>query len=241
MEKILTLITVFLLIMGGLFAQQSKVWDYPIKPGTKEWGNLKSYQERLNAYNIPDNILKTISTEQLAKTCLDYPEFRLVFTRNDLQSGYNHIYKIFNGFSELESRTDAGKELLKIYKSYKPEGFGKNSTLLEIGEHIVRFTYIELLMAQYNILNSLSSNEMAELRIECIKKYKEKKNQQTHYGIIGLQTTALILARINKEYLSKTVAKFGENKFTSFLNYVIVFEPEMLDEIITECEKISSK
>jgi hypothetical protein len=174
------------------YAQNKISWDFPIKPGSTEWKNAVSYKEKLNFFNIPTEILNTISTKELAKTCLNYPEFSLIFTRNDLQLGYNHISEIFNGFKELESRKDAGKELLSIYKSYNPGAFDKNTTNLEIGNHIIKFTYIELLIAQSNCIKNLSTTERNELSIECLRKHKEKKNLIEYYGVIGLKTTVLI-------------------------------------------------
>lgn len=236
-KVILTFLVIVPLIS---FAQNKITWSFPIKPGSTEWGNAISYQERLNLYNIPDNLLDIISTKELTRTCLNYPEIGLIFTRNDLQLGYNHISKIFNGYKELESRNDAGKELLSIYKTYNPGGFDKNSTDLEIGNYIIKFTYIELLIAQPNILKNLSSIEVNELRIECIRKFKEKKDLQEFYGVIGLETTALILARIYEKYLSEKIPEFNDAKYKSFVNNAIVYDPHILDEIVTKCEILDS-
>lgn len=234
-------ILVLLIVIPLISYSQIKIsWDFPIKPGSAEWKNAKSYKERLDLYNIPPKTLANISTKELVRTCLNYPEFRLVFTRNDLQLGYNHISEIFNGFKELESRNDAGKELLNVYKTYNPGGYDKNSTNLEIGHHIVEFTYIELLIAQYNCLKNLSGSEKDELRNECIKKYREKKALIKSYGVIGLKTTALVLARSYNESLSKTITEFNEMKYQSFLNNIIVSDPQILDELVLQCEKLNS-
>lgn len=235
-------IALLLLITIPLFSltQEKVIWDYPVKPGSVEWKKLTSYQDRLNAYNIHGDILKRISTEELAKTCLNYPEFRLIFTRNNMQKGYDYIRTKFNGFRELESRSDAGKELLKLYKNYNPDNFNKKSTNLEIGNFIVKFTYIELLIAQNEILKSFNDEESQELLLQCCKKYKGKKNLQSYYGIIGLKTTALILARNYKADLSKIKSRFGEDKFASFINQLKVVDVKIIDEVVTECDKLSS-
>jgi hypothetical protein len=150
--------------------------------------------------------------------------------------GYNHISEIFNGFKELESRSDAGKELLSVYKGYNPGGFDKNSTDLEIGRHIVEFTYIELLIAQYNSLKNLSISESNELRIECIKKFKEKKELIESYGVIGLETTALILARNHEKYLLESIPEFSDMNYQSFIKNAIVYDPQILEKIVLKCE-----
>lgn len=117
----------------GSHAQKSDVYNFPIKPGTEEWSKLKSYDERLNAYNVPENILKEMSTDGLIETCLNYPEFRLVMTRNSIQEGYNHVKSKFNGFRELENRPDAGVKLLDKYKQLDPSKIKTFETDLDKG------------------------------------------------------------------------------------------------------------
>lgn len=114
-KKLVTIIT--FLVSITLFSQNiDHTWNYPIKPGTKEWQNLKTPKERINAYNIPDSILYKISTKNLVKSCLNYPDMIVIMHRDDLQSGYNYLKTLFNGFEELEKRPDAGKELIEVYK-----------------------------------------------------------------------------------------------------------------------------
>ncbi|MBK7133895.1 MAG: hypothetical protein IPH69_14065 [Bacteroidales bacterium] len=83
-------------------AQESKVWDYPVHYGTAEWSKLSTFQERLKAYNIPENLIQNMTTEDLVKTCLEYPEWLLISGFNNFQTGYSAIRSVFNGFRELE-------------------------------------------------------------------------------------------------------------------------------------------
>ena len=53
----LLLITLNVLVIG-----QSRVYDFPIKPGTIEWDSLKTFKDRLNAYNVPEELLKNMNT-----------------------------------------------------------------------------------------------------------------------------------------------------------------------------------
>lgn len=89
-----------------------------------------------------------MNTTDLVQTCLNYPEFRLIMTRNGLQKGYDYLKSIFNGFKELENRIDAGKELLKEYKKLNPEDIKNYDTPFNQGGFSFRFTYIEILIAQ---------------------------------------------------------------------------------------------
>ena len=44
--------------------------------------------------------LQEMNTADLVQTCLNYPEFRLIMTRNSLKQGYEYLKSIFNGFKE---------------------------------------------------------------------------------------------------------------------------------------------
>jgi hypothetical protein len=235
-------IFVFLLLIPLFTSAQNKMsWDFPIKPGSSEWKNAKSYKERLNLYNIPEDILNKLSTSELVKTCLNYPEYRLIFTCNDLQSGYDYIKSEFNGFKELEARIDAGKELLIIYKGYLPNNFNKSLSDVEIGNYIAKFTYLELLIAQSNILNKLPKSELYELRIETLKKFKEKKDIQEYFGVLGLVTPTLILARADYDRLQSKIKDFNDLKYQNFLHNGILNDPKILDEIILQCENFKNE
>lgn len=234
---------IYLLIIIPSFAiaqNERATWDYPVKPGSKEWLNIADYSKRFELLNIPDNLLKAISTEELVKSCLNYPEFRLVFTRNDLQSGYNYIRSMFNGFVELETRADAGKELMKVYVGYKPDGFDLNSTDLEIGKFMSKITYIETLIAQTEILNKFNPTDLRELLSLSSQKYKQKKDQQKFYGGVGLQTTALIMARQQGKKLLKAKMKYGDQKINAFIDNLTFDDISFLDDIVMENDKILS-
>lgn len=239
MKKIILFLLITIPIFS--FAQNEKAtWDYPVKPGSKEWLEVSDFSKRFELLNIPEPLLKRISTEELVRSCLNYPEFRLIFTRNDLQSGYNFIRSSFNGFVELESRSDGGKELMKVYTGYKPDGFDLNSIDLEIGKFMSKFAYIEILMAQTKILNKLNPGDSKELMSICSQKYKVKKDRQKYYGGIGLQTTALILARQQDKKLINAKMKHGDQKINAFINNLTFDDISLLDDIVIENDKILS-
>lgn len=219
------------------FAQEEVTWEYPVKPGTNEWNNLTTYSEKINAYNIPVDIIKEISTAELVKTCLNYPELRLIFTRNDIQSGFDYVRSKFNGFSELEKRKDAGQELLKVYNGYNPGGFSKEASDLEIGRYIVQFTYIELLMAQTEILNKFNPSDVNDLLLITSKNYQLKKDLISYYGPIGLSTNVMLMGRHFNAELSGLKAEVGNKKVDDLINKGVITDSEIFDKIMSVCEK----
>ena len=152
MKKVIVYIGIllhFVLInISMILAQQKEiVWNYPIKPGTEEWEKLDTYKARLDAYNIPSDILVSISTKELVNTCLSYPEWRLIYTRNTYCAGLAYVGSIFNGFGELLNRTEAADILLAKYKLIDPTKIDKKWSLAEQGRYTFNITYIELLLS----------------------------------------------------------------------------------------------
>lgn len=199
-----TLILLTLFLSQIIFAQkQDNTWDYPIRPGTEKWKELDSYEKRLNAYNIPDSILSTMSTSVLVKTCLNYPEFRLIMTRNSLQLGYDYLKSIFNGFNELEKRTDSGKELIKLYETMEPQKIIQHDTPSKRGAFSFQFTCIELIMAQSGIQKNLSKEDILHFFEIYIKNYDGKKLLENEFSMFDLGTTVLAMGRLlNQEKYS---------------------------------------
>jgi hypothetical protein len=66
-----------ILSMIGLFVfcqtAVRDVYDFPLKQGSKEWTQIESVEKRIAALQLPEAVLKKISTEGLLETCLNYP------------------------------------------------------------------------------------------------------------------------------------------------------------------------
>jgi hypothetical protein len=75
-----TIVVLTSLVAGGsllIYAQNSDsgksgdVYDYPIRPGAEEWKALYSFNDMLEACQIPENVLESMSTSALVETVLD--------------------------------------------------------------------------------------------------------------------------------------------------------------------------
>lgn len=202
-----------------LTAQTEEVtWNYPVHPGTDEWKQLDSFSERLDAFNIPDSILTEITTENLVKTCLKYPWWILITSRDNNQAGYDYLKSVFNGFRELEKRKDAGKELLRVYEKMLPEDINKFTTLVEQGVFSFQFTYIEILLAQTNILKNLDEKNFMHLLEKASSIYKEKSKAFDKFSYYGIANSCLILSRI-LELKSYYEFNILANNFPELMNF----------------------
>ncbi len=196
MKKFLLLVILSFNVLTILAQKNDLPYDFPIKPGTTAWTKLKSTKEIYDSTQIPSAILKDLSTEALVKTCLNYPNLLLMYAFDDFQKGFNELKNNFNGFQELMIRKDAGNELFKIYQQMNPMQLNESWTSEKQGAFVISIKYVEVIISQYPILNSLSESEKKILTQESIKKFDEKKINLGVFGIPGLETTSLIMARI---------------------------------------------
>jgi len=220
-------------ICFSLLAQESKPsWDYPFKPGSEKWKELKSHQEMVAICQIPENIIHLLSTEDLINICLDYPLFFTLTAFNNMQEGYEQVSTEFNGFKELIQRKDFGKLMLKNYKSINTFDINNLSTDLSKGKFIFRIFYLELMLSQNNSLDNLDVAERKDLLKEGIIKAKEK--QQANSSLFQIQLSYLLMGRIlNFEKYENFIKKFSSKntKYDLFLRSVRLTDTELLIEI----------
>ena len=95
------------------------LWDYPIKQNTEEWEQFQgSYEEMVQLLQIPENILSSLSTEDLTDICLRYPQNAYAMIYQNINYGFDRLISEFNGYTELYNRNDVEVYLLKKYLEY---------------------------------------------------------------------------------------------------------------------------
>ncbi len=175
------LIILFSMVGVCTFSQKVSSTDftYPMKPGDDKWEKMSSVEERIASLQIPENILTEISTERLLDICLDYPYLLDVMFYDDFQKGIEALRSNFNGFNELLSRKDLGKFVLAKDKNFPLElDKIKGQNEIEKGKFSFQCFVLDLILAQDNVLGSLSSNEEKEL-LDITIQNMELKTQQT--------------------------------------------------------------
>ncbi|TGE27587.1 hypothetical protein [Hymenobacter metallicola] len=167
---------------------------FPLVPGTPAWAELKTGAEMVQACQVPDATLKSMSTPGLIATCLSYPLLNNILAGFTLQRGTRSVLINFNGFGELSQRPQAAAQLLSRYQLMRASCVPARS---EWGRYSLDFAYFELVMAQEEYVAQLSSVERRRLVQEALIKYAEKERLQGDiYGGLNLETAAFIMARV---------------------------------------------
>ncbi len=199
-----------------LFIKKTDAYVFPITPdNTEEWRKLQSLDEKIEVCQVPEDILKNMSTEGLLETCFNYPLYINLVAYNSLQQGFDSLCT-FNGLQELLNRPDAGKCILKYYKNLDLGKLAKNHDAPTL--HII---FIETLLSQDAILSNMEQSKRSEVLDVSINKAKTKRNKFA--DIYAERTSAFLIGRVLKkdnpdfkEYLKKNekIKKFidkGEN------------------------------
>lgn len=200
-RKVSLLLCFFFLVIGCKKKDCEEVIDqvyvYPI-----ETAKGKSFDERTEMFKIPEQTLHCLSTDALIKSCISYPEMRVMWTMSDLQGGFDKVNAICNGFNELWGRGDKVQKLIYLYKQLDFKRDWQSFTDLENGMYIDNIVRHELIIAQYEILNDLTAREKMEL-FQLTLDNQKKKDALAHqyWGLDGMATTCAILNRIM--YLDK--------------------------------------
>lgn len=161
--------SVMMLLVASLMAygQNNKevTFDYPIKPGTKEWCKFESTLDRVKALQIPQLTLTGLSTETLLDVCLDYPFLIELSLDDNYQKNLEIIVSQFNGLQELLNRSDLCDVLLAKNEQLMNEApemakYGKRTQVIFAFKCFV----VELLLTQDKLINSVvNRNKIIEV------------------------------------------------------------------------------
>ena len=91
-------------------------YEFPVTPDDPEWALFDKKEDMLEVCQIPDKILKNMTTEALLKTVLNYPFLTDYYAFNNYEDAAKTFENDFNGFRELYSRDDLTEVLLQEYE-----------------------------------------------------------------------------------------------------------------------------
>jgi len=182
------------LALNILNAQTVTVWDYDIKPGSAEWEAISTRDEMLKVIQIPNEVLNSINTEELAVLCINYPMHLDFYIYNSLQEGLERVVSDFNGLRELFERKDNVKYLLGLLRENDLEKLpiGVFSTV-ELGRMIVRQTLVELFLSNESVLANSTLEQQKEIASIAFRNMILKEQRPRSYSSYSLEASAYLL------------------------------------------------
>lgn len=161
------------------------------------WRKYQSLEEMLAACQIPEDKLKSMSTDELIEVCMSHPLHMIFVAYNNQLDGAKVIIDSFNGFQELKLRDDAASRLLSFYedvnfnceaKSIRRRDFS-SSTLLG---------FIELFLASKELPQLYERNNIQELK-RISDKVLEQKLLKNQGSFMSIRHSLLLNSQIKLE------------------------------------------
>ena len=138
---------------------QNDAYEFPITPAGNpdKWKEFQTYQEMLDACQIPEKKLKVMTTEGLIETCINYPMALNFMLSDSFVLGYNSVCENFNGLQELYARNDCVEKILDFFNSINIKNLKdvKNASLI--------YRFCCMLCSQDNIISRLDSEQQNKL------------------------------------------------------------------------------
>lgn len=235
---VMTILSVLMIcIKNNAYCQ---VYNFPIKPGSNEWKKLQTHDEMLQVCQIPDSVLLKISTKNLLESCLKYPLLLDFLAYNDDKFGFETMCNGFNGFIELKKRNDAGKYLVEKYRGMNAEEIRNDFIPSYKGHDTFRFSTIELILADDNVLSNLNALDKTLLMKDAMKRYEMVMKHQEIYGTFGQMTNVFLTTRVLNTLGNKDWDLYNKDnsEVKLFSDKMLVSTPTMFDSIVLELNKI---
>lgn len=191
----------------------SDKYNYPIKPGMAEWNNIRSTDSLFIVSQIPDMILKKISTVGLVQSCIENPLKLFQFFFSNRFQGRDELFRRLNSFQELIKRPDGAAILLERYRLMQPCCI-VSMVDAEKGDYSLLFYYTEILLSKDSVINQLNTIQKKQLATIIIEKDKIKVTQSS-FGISrtsGIMILSTIMETEFYQLYINDVSKNGDLK-----------------------------
>lgn len=182
-------------------------YNFPVKPGDSEWGDLETDEERFKAVQIPESILKCLTDEALLQTCIDYPLYLDMSASSDtdpLKAFEKFVVNNFNGLQELYERKNIETVLLDRYISEDMYSFVKIYNIL-------RLHYFFMFLSRESVISALKEDQVYKFIKHSLDKFDTIQNESPQYILrySGVEfTITYLMARV-----------LLCHKFLPFVNY----------------------
>jgi len=158
---------------GSIFPEVNDKYVYPIVPGMVEWQTAEDFDEIISFCQLPENILKTISTPGLIDALIHAPMFtgQIAISSGTEFQTWQRIYGQFNSANELFMRKDAGNALVAYCKLVCFDCILDESIACYIERERIRG--LEFLFTKQEILNTTEHAQKKETVSLLLSNYEQ--------------------------------------------------------------------
>lgn len=177
------------------FLCSAQKYEYPILPGTSEWKKLENYQQMLDVCQIPEKKLKSMSTDELIQTCLDFPISVSYYAFNNMYEGVDNLTANFNGLQELLIRKDNAKSLSKLIDEIDINNIvnSKELAVEKKGFEITKIALIETLLTLPEVLENVNNETVKLIMDKAYDNLIIKEQKPDFFSSYSVESSALLL------------------------------------------------
>ena len=124
----------------------------------------QSFEELLAMTNVPNDLLKNMSTTNLAWTCFTHPYNNNWFVSYNIYDGILSVVTTFNGYEELMKRYGGRDAVVDLYikLGYKELGDNQEGKTLVSARDLASWTLVVCTLADNNALNANQRRRLAK-------------------------------------------------------------------------------
>lgn len=236
-----TILLIFIFAIFSNFASigQNVEWDFPIKPGSEQWVNLKNVTERIQVCQIPDSVVSLLTNKQLIDLVINHPFFLSYGLSNSPIEGFKGSVYSFNGYKELINRDGSSQEIIQYYNSLDFSQINKFASELEKGRYSLKIHGIEMIMTDDRFISKLTDKQKEAFLKIIDSKYNQKMLYKEHLGGFGSVTTAYLgLKLIRNMPKNKNLIALSDPSLKIFEERMTPFKNELINEIIVKIKEV---
>ena len=209
------------IVAGDTFDMEppTDVYQYPYVPNTPEWLELHSHgmQAVYAALEIPESILKNMSSAGLVQTFLDYTycaEFMLSSSTFWIafESELEHHPTTKDIYAVLRNRSDAGRAVMYVFKTYDFKG-----------DHLfpwAEFMALHMMASVDDIYGKLSSDEKRAAVAIILQRLEEWNREMDAFDGQMAKLASFLVGRIMRSVKYEPLMKLlnSDDRLNSFLD-----------------------
>lgn len=184
-------------------------FSYDSVTNPEVWKTFMSFEEMMNATQIPEDILKELPTDTLVALCMNHPlANNYIYYENHIE-GVKIIIERFNGFKELKKRKEAPQKILDFYEMYditynvsnrERNPFATHHTIIKP----LNLGFVELVIATKEFSELYSTKYMKQLERVTDVKFEQKLSNKNYTFAPVLSKSLLIGSQIKLERMKNT-------------------------------------
>ncbi len=170
-----------------------------------KFANYRTFDEKMAACQIPEDLLKKLPTERLVQLCAQHPLNAICYAYDNPMTGAKYIMAHFNGFQELKSRSDAAEKLVDFYSGIDYAHVQSEPYAITLKDRNGNtysnsgISFVELILASGEISQLTNATEAAKLTAAVDDKFEQKAANPSVFSAVSLRSSLMVRANIALE------------------------------------------